>query len=212
MIMWAAQPQRGPASPPGQYAVRITANGRSATQDFSIGLDPRLLKAGITEADLHEQYKLSVQVRDRVSEANNAVIQIRSIRQQVEDRLAKVPERRRPEIKALADQMMKPLAAVEEEVYQTRLRSGQDPLNFPIKLNNKIAALAGVIEASDNKPTDQSYEVFKELSAALDKMLAQKDEVLKRELTRVNAAIKRQRLEPIDPAAKLPPAKPPTEQ
>ena len=124
-----------------------------------------------------------------------------------------MPERRRAEIKALADQMMKPLAAVEQEVYQTQLRSNQDALNFPIKLNNKIAALAGVIEASDSKPTDQSYAVFKELNAALDKLLAQRDDVLKRELTRVNAAIRRQRLEPIDPAAKpaAPAPKPPTQ-
>ena len=59
---------------------------------------------------------------------------------------------------------MKPLTAVEEEVYQVKNRSGQDPLNYPIKLNNKIAALSGVVEARDNKPTDQSYAVFKELS------------------------------------------------
>jgi hypothetical protein len=215
MIMWAAQPQRGPASPPGNYSVRISANGETQTRNFSIGLDPRLKAQGITEADLHEQYKLSVQVRDAVSAANNAVVQIRSIRQQVEDRIAKVPERRRAEIKALADQMMKPLTAVEEEVYQVRNQSSQDPLNYPIKLNNKIAALAGVIEAAESRPTDQSYEVFKELNAALDKLLAQRDDVLKRELQRVNAAIKRERLAPIDPAAKPPaPVKPtnPTQQ
>jgi hypothetical protein len=209
MIMWAAQPQRGPASPPGDYSVRISANGQTQTRSFSIGLDPRLKAQGITEADLHEQYKLSVQVRDAVSAANNAVVQIRSIRQQVADRIAKVPERRRAEIKALADQMMKPLTAVEEEVYQVRNQSSQDPLNYPIKLNNKVAALAGVIESSESKPTDQSYEVFKELNAALDKLLAQRDEVLKRELQRVNAAIKREKLAPIDPAAKPPaPVKP----
>jgi photosystem II stability/assembly factor-like uncharacterized protein len=215
MIMWAAQPQRGPASPPGNYAVRISANGQTQTRNFSVGLDPRLKAQGITEADLHEQYKLSVQVRDAVSAANNAVVQIRSIRQQVEDRIAKVPERRRAEIKALADQMMKPLTAVEQEVYQVRNQSSQDPLNYPIKLNNKIAALAGVIEAAESKPTDQSYEVFKELNAALDKLLTQRDDVLKRELQRVNAAIKREKLAPIDPAAKPPaPVKPtnPTQQ
>jgi hypothetical protein len=92
-------------------------------------------------------------------------------------------------------------------VYQVRNQSSQDPLNYPIKLNNKIAALAGVIESAESKPTDQSYEVFKELNAALDKLLAQKDDVLKRELQRVNAAIKREKLAPIDPAAK-PPAPP----
>ena len=67
--------------------------------------------------------------------------------------------------------MLVPLTAVEEEVYQVRNRSGQDPLNYPIKLNNKIAALIGVIESADNKPTDQSVEVFNELSAQLDAQL-----------------------------------------
>jgi photosystem II stability/assembly factor-like uncharacterized protein len=209
MIMWAAQPQRGPSSPPGTYAVRITAHGQTQTRNFSVGLDPRLKAQGVTEAHLHEQYKLSVQVRDAVTAANNAVIQIRSIRQQVEDRIAKVPERRRAEIKALADQMMTPLTAVEEEVYQVQNQSSQDPLNYPIKLNNKIAALAGVIESAESQPTNQSYEVFKELNAALDKLLGQKDDVLKRELQRVNAAIKREKLAPIDPAVKPPaPTKP----
>ena len=215
MIMWAAQPQRGPASPPGEYTVRVSALGENAARTFRIGLDPRLAKQGITEADLHEQYKLSVQVRDKVTEANNAVIQIRSIRDQVNERLAKVPERRRKEIQALADGLMKPLTAVEEEVYQVRNRSGQDPLNYPIKLNNKIAALSGVIESADSKPTDQTYEVFKELSALLDQQLAQKEATLKAQLQRLNAALKREKLAPIDPAAKpAPPAKPtdPTQQ
>jgi photosystem II stability/assembly factor-like uncharacterized protein len=210
MIMWAARPERGPASPPGEYTVRISAGGQNATRTFRIGLDPRLAKQGITEADLHEQYKLSVQVRDKVSEANNAVTQIRSIREQVKDRLDKVPERRRKEIQALADGLMKPLTAVEEEVYQVRNRSSQDPLNFPIKLNNKIAALSGVIESADNKPTNQSYELFKELSALLDKQLAQRDATLKAELQRLNAALRREKVDAIDPAKKPtpPPPKP----
>jgi len=210
MIMWAAQPQRGPASPPGEYTVRISALGDTATKTFKIGLDPRLAKEGITEADLHEQFKLSSQVRDKVSEANLAVIQIRSIREQIAERLAKVPERRRKEIQAIADGLMKPLTAVEEEVYQVRNRSSQDPLNYPIKLNNKIAALSGVIEAADSKPTDQTYTVFDELSGALDAQLKQKDATLARELQRLNAALKREKVEAVDPNKKPAPAKPTT--
>jgi len=214
MIMWAAQPQRGPSSPPGQYNVRISALGETATRSFNIGLDPRLKAVGISEADLHEQYKLSAQVRDKVSEANNAVIQIRSIREQVNERMAKVPERRRAEIQAIADGLMKPLSVVEEEVYQVRNRSGQDPLNYPIRLNNKIAALSGVIESADNKPTDQSYEVFKELSTELDAQLQKLQATLKTELRRMNAAFQREKIAPVDPNAKPapPPAKAPTSQ
>ena len=172
MIMWAAQPARGPASPTGNYTVRITANGETKTRDFDIGIDPRLVAEGISEADLRAQFALSMQVRDKVSEANQAVIDIRSLREQINQRLQKVSARRKNEIQKLADAVMVPLTQVEEEAYQVRNRSGQDPLNYPIKLNNKIAALSGVIESADHKPTDQSVEVFKELSAQLDAELA----------------------------------------
>jgi len=209
MIMWAAQPQRGPAAPTGRYTVRVTANGQTETRDFNITLDPRLVAAGITEADLAEQFNLSRRVRDKVSEANQAVIDIRNIRDQVNQRLQKVTGRRKVEIQKLADSLLQPLAQVEEEAYQVRNRSGQDPLNYPIKLNNKIAALAGVIESADNKPTDQSVEVFNELSAQLDAQLKKMQQTLTTELPRLNAALRREKVEVVDPKAKpAPPARP----
>jgi photosystem II stability/assembly factor-like uncharacterized protein len=212
MIMWAAQPQRGPASPPGSYSVRITANGETRTRPFTVGLDPRLLADGITEAHLHEQFKLSSNVRDKVTEANTSVIKIRTIRDQVNKALEKVSARRKSEIQALADALMKPLTLVEEEVYQVRNRSSQDPLNYPIKLNNKIAALMGIIESADNRPTDQTYQVFEELSKELDAQLDKMNATLKTELPRLNAALRREKVPEVDPNAKppAPPQKPAT--
>jgi photosystem II stability/assembly factor-like uncharacterized protein len=212
MIMWAAQPQRGPASPPGKYVVRVSANGETKTRDFSIGLDPRLKADGITEEFLHEQFKLSSQVRDRVTDANMAVIQIRGLRDQVNERMKKVPERRRAEIQKIADGLMKPLAAVEEEVYQVRNRSGQDPLNYPIKLNNKIAALMGIVESADHRPTDQTYEVFKELSAELEKQLQTMKTTVDRELPRLNAALQREKVDAVDVKAAATIKPPPSKQ
>lgn len=210
MIMWAAQPQRGPAAPTGRYTIRITANGETKTRDFTVAIDPRLKDDGITEADLLEQFKLSMRVRDKVSEANQAVIDIRNIREQVNQRLQKVSARKKIEIQKLADGLMQPLTAVEEEAYQVKNRSGQDPLNYPIKLNNKIAALVGVIESADARPTDQSVEVFNELSAQLDAQIEKMKQTLKTELPRLNAALKREKIDAVDPAAKpvAPPARP----
>ena len=202
MIMWAAQPQRGPAAPTGRYTIRITANGETRTRDFTVGLDPRLKSAGIIEADLLEQFKLSLRVRDKVSEANQAVIDIRNIRDQVNQRLQKVSPRKKAEIQKLADGLLQPLVVVEEEAYQVKNRSGQDPLNYPIRLNNKIAALSGVIESADSKPTDQSVEVFNQLSAQLDAQLYKMRETLKTELPRLNAALKREKIDAVDPTAK----------
>ncbi len=144
-----------------------------------------------------------------MTDANSAVIRIRGIREQVDDRLKKIPERRRAEVQRLVDALMKPLTAVEEEVYQVRNRSSQDPLNYPIRLNNKIAALMGVIESADHRPTDQTYEVFKELSAQLEKQLQQMNATIKTELPRLNAALKRDKVDAVDPDAK--PSPPPAE-
>jgi len=188
--------------------VRITANGETKTREFSIALDPRLAAAGISEADLAAQFALSMRVRDKVSEANQAVLDIRNLRDQVNQRLQKVSARKKVEIQKLADGLMQPLTAVEEEAYQVKNRSGQDPLNYPIRLNNKIAALSGVIESADNKPTDQSVAVFDELSKQLDAQLEKMRQTLKTELPRLNAALRREKIDAVDPAAK--PASPAT--
>jgi hypothetical protein len=125
----------------------------------------------------------------------------------------KVPQRKKKEVQAIADSLLKPMAVVEEEVYNTKLRSGQDPLNFPIRLNNKIAALQGVVESSDNKPTDQTYVVFKELSAKLDAQMQKLQQSLKADLPRLNAALKREKIAEVDPNKKpAPPAPAKTEK
>jgi photosystem II stability/assembly factor-like uncharacterized protein len=201
MIMWAAQPQRGPAAPPGKYAARITANGETKTMAFEIGLDPRLGADGITVEDLREQFALSAKIRDKVTEANQAVITIRGLRDQVNERMQKIPPRRKAEIQKLADSLLATLATVEAQVYQVKNRSSQDPLNYPIMLNNKIAALSGVVESADHKPTAQSYEVFTELTQALDAQLGAMKKTLDGDLPRLNNALRREKLVPVDPAA-----------
>jgi len=195
LIMWAAQPSRGPVAPPGTYSVRVTAGGESKTLGFTIGVDPRL--EGVTAEHLQEQFNLSVKIRDAVTNANAAVIQVRAIRAQVKERMDKVPAKRRAEIQKLVDGLLGPLTAAEEEVYQVKNHSFEDPLNFPIKLNNKIASLSGVVESADARPTDQSYAVFKVLSERLDKELATVKRALDTELPRVNAALKREKVEEI---------------
>jgi hypothetical protein len=89
------------------------------------------------------------------------------------------------------------LTSVEGEIYQYRNRSSQDPLNYPIRLNNKLAALQGSVEGGDAKPTDQSYAVFKDLSARLDKELARLEAVVQAEVPAFNSLLAGLKLEPI---------------
>jgi uncharacterized coiled-coil protein SlyX len=124
-----------------------------------------------------------MQIRDKTTEANEMVITIRELKKQMDDR-----QKQNAELKTLFDPLRKKLSAVEEEVYQVQNRSGQDPLNFPIKLNNKIAALERVVETGDGKPIASSYTVFKELSDQLAAQRARLDAALK-DLPAVNQQV-----------------------
>ena len=142
MIMWAAS-TRGPAAPPGRYQVRVTAAGETKTQDVEIRRNTAV--PGVTDADLQAQFDLAMRISERVSEANRAVIRIRDIKEQITDRIGKASD---GAIKTAGQALIEKLTEVEGEIYQHRLRSGQDPLNYPIRLNNKLAALQGDIQRS----------------------------------------------------------------
>lgn len=193
MIFWAAG-LTGPMVPPGTYTVRMTVGEGAAaqTQTFAIRQDPR---SGASLADVQAQYDLLVQIRDRTSEANQAVLTIRGLKAQVTDRLAKAGNR--GALERLTGPMVTQLSAIEEQVYQVRNRSGQDPLNYPIRLNNQIAALAGVVASAEARPTRQSYEVFEMLRGALAVEMGKLDAALGAPLVAVNRELARQGLAPI---------------
>ena len=204
LIMWAGS-TRGPQAPPGQYAVRLTAGGVSRTQRFEIRRNTNA--PNVTDADLLEQFTLARQINDRVSSANDAVVRIRNLKAQITERVGKTSN---AAVKKSGGALADRLTDVEGEIYQYRNRSSQDPLNFPIRLNNKLAALQGTVESGDYKPTAQSYAVFKELSARLDKELARLDALVKTELVAFNRQLTGARLEAVKdvPTSPVPPSPP----
>jgi hypothetical protein len=88
-----------------------------------------------------------------------------------------------------AREITEALSEVENAIYQTKNRSRQDPLNFPIRLNNKIAGLTGTVSSADAKPTQQSYDVFEDLSGQLQVQLDRLDEIIATEIPAFNAAM-----------------------
>jgi photosystem II stability/assembly factor-like uncharacterized protein len=187
MILWAAN-VTGPLVPPGTYKVRLTVNGAPvATETFKILPDPRV-KA--TLAEWQEQSRLALQIRDRFSEANDAVKEIRRVKSELADREPKLPAAQQDAFKALARPFLAAISAVEDSLYQTKNRSGQDPLNYPIRLNNRIGALLGVVQSSDGRPTEQSYAVFKVLSTELSTQLTTLRQRMAADLPKLNAMLR----------------------
>jgi hypothetical protein len=189
MILWAGE-MRGPRVAPGMYQVRLTVDGQTTSQSFEVKPDPRL---STSAADYAKQLELGLKIRDKVTETHNAIIQIRDVRKQVDDLLKRVAGQ--PGFKVINDAatpLKKNLTAVEESLYQTKNRSSQDPLNFPIRLNNKLAALAGVVQSADAAPTDQSYAVYDELVVQIDAQLAKLAQIMKTDVPAFNQLVRDQ--------------------
>ena len=181
MVLWSASPKMGPVAVPGTYHVRLTAAGVTETQDLVVEKDPRL---NVTQEDLQKQFDLASKLRDQVSQADTMVSEVRQIRKQVEEAV-----KGSADLKPQADAMMAKFTAVEEALYQVKNRSDQDPLNFPIRLNNIIGALARSVMAGDAAPTAQAYEVEKDLAGQLEVQQKAFDQVVKDELAKLNATL-----------------------
>jgi hypothetical protein len=195
MILWAAS-VTGPLVPPGAYKVRMTVAGKPiATEAFNVFPDPRV-KA--TLAEWQEQSRLALQIRDRFSEANDAVKEIRRIKTEVADREGKMPTAQQDAFSALSSAFTTALSEVEDSLYQTKNRSGQDPLNYPIRLNNRIGALLGVVQSSDGRPTQQSYDVYKVVSTELTKDLDKLHRLTSTNLPKINALLRAAGLKEIE--------------
>ena len=156
MILWGGS-VAGPFAPPGRYRVRMTADGREQSQPLVVRRHP-LFSA--TDADLEAQFELATKIRDTLSEANNAVIRIRELKAQVAERLEKSGDSR---LTAAGEALRKSLAPVEEAIYQVRNQSGQDPLNFPIRINNRLASLLSSVNRGDGAPLGEVPAIFEDL-------------------------------------------------
>jgi photosystem II stability/assembly factor-like uncharacterized protein len=191
MVLWGAT-TNGPTVLPGAYQARLTVDGKTLSQPFTVKKHPW---RQVSDADLQEQFELASRIRDKVNEANNAVINIRRIKRELADR---VDKSKNADVKAIAEQLQKELTSVEEDMYQVRNQSNQDPLNFPIKTNNRLASLLRVIESGDGKPLGNVEPIFNDLQAELKAETERLQRALTTFLPRLNQQVQRLGLQPIN--------------
>ena len=184
LIMWAAG-LTGPKSYPGTYYVKLNVGESSMMESFKILKDERSLS---TNEDLREQFEFLIEVRDKVTEIHKTIKQIRSTRDQLHSLSDKLSEKHE-EISNSIENVITKITKIEENLYQTKNRSGQDPLNFPIRLNNKLAHLTSVAGRGNFKPTDQMYGVRDELVKLIDVELQKWNEIKDSELDKINSMI-----------------------
>ncbi len=185
LILWNGNVD-GPKVAPGKYTAKIKYEKDSVNFSFVIKGDPNY---AMTEKDYDDQVGMLLKIRDKFSEVQLAIKNIRAVRTQINDFTSRINLKSNAEIKKAADSITKQITTIEEALYQTKSKSGQDVLNFPIRLNDKISGLYGVASSGYNPPSKQVIETFAELSAQADKQLNMLKKVMNEDLLAFNKLI-----------------------
>ena len=187
LILWGGGLE-GPEVVPGEYQVRLTAFGATQIRNFQVRKDPRLQT---TAEDYAKRFELGKKIRDKLTETHEAIVRIRDVR----DQLKAVADRAQTvsadtTLAAASRVLSKKLTTVEEALYQTKNASSQDPLNFPIRLNNKLSLLTGTVGDAESAPTAQSYAVYDDVSGKIDVQLATLKKLLSEDLAAFNRLVR----------------------
>jgi photosystem II stability/assembly factor-like uncharacterized protein len=193
---------KGPEALPGTYQVRLTVLGKAYTAPLQIEPDPRLK---VTQTDLQKQFDLLIKIREKVTQTDDAINQIRDLREQINTINKRLKGDPRAKVVADAGKSLdEKMTEVEEVLIQTKAKSGQDVLNFPIRLNNQLVALGGVVASAASAPTQQSYEVFDMLAKSVDEQLAKWKTIVATDVKAYDDIVKQQDIPALIP--KLPSA------
>lgn len=189
LILWADM-KTGPTAVPGEYTATLTVNGESQSVNFNVVPDPR---SPSTPEDFAAQFAFVKEARDLLSRTHDEISNIRSLRAQMDGlktRLEGADDTATEPLVAEIDAINAAMTSIEEALYQTQNQSRQDPLNYPIRLNNKLVSLMRSVAGGDAAPTAQAVAVKQELSAAITSQLDALSELLGSRVPALNAQIK----------------------
>lgn len=166
-ILWAGNTS-GPMAVPGTYTVRMHIGEEMVgEQQFEVKKDPRLVD--VSQEDLIAQFELIQTINAKLDTTHKAINEIRSVTSEINSMMAEI--KGNEALSERVKELTQAISEIEQELVQTKAEAIQDVLNFPIKLNNKLAALKSTVATGYGRPTAQQYAVFEDLAAKVDVQL-----------------------------------------
>ena len=181
----------GPKAAPGQYFYKVKAEKDSVEGSFNIKANPVY---NLSQQDYEEQFNFLIAIRDKFNDIQKAGKNIRDIRKQINEFMDKQGKDVPKEIKQQADTINKQMTAIEEALHQTKAKSGQDVLNYPIRLDDKISGLYDFASSGNCAPAKQVKEAFAELGGQADIQLNNLKKMLDEDLVKFNTMIREKAL------------------
>ena len=192
MILWWANLD-GAKAVPGSYKVHLNVNGTNQSETFKILPDPR---AEVSVADMQKQYDFISSINETIDKAHQSIKKIRKINENLDAFTKKYKDNETTKALVEKAKMMKEnFSDIEKALYQTKNRSNQDPLNFPIKLTNKLGHLNSLVSIDDFPPTEQDIAVKNEMTAKINTQLDAFNALVEKEMKDFNAQFNALKLE-----------------
>ncbi len=185
MILWWASLE-GAKVVPGEYKASLSVNGEEMSRNFRVLPDPRS-EASLEE--MKEQYVFVSEINETIDRAHKSIKKIRKINTQL-DAFVKQYDKNDEvtELVKQAKELKSSFSDIEKALYQTQNQSNQDPLNFPIRLTNKLGHLNSLVTMDDFAPTAQDVQVKNELTSQIVKELDAFDSLVSDEIQKFNRA------------------------
>ncbi len=172
--------------------------GKSETAELELDTDPRVKTP---QADLEKQLELGLKIRSGIALVDEAIIQIRDVRAQLETLPKRLSSRDQAKmISAAADAINKKMTAVEDALINANIKATEDSLNYPLRLNNQLSTLAAFVDSADSAPTAQDYAAFEFLNAKVEAQPAAWKETVSKDLAALNETIRRENIPVVFPA------------
>ena len=190
MILWNGVPGSITA-PPGAYYARFKVEKDSVEVPFTVKADPNYK---ITQQQYDEQFNFLWTVREKFNETQKAIKDLRALRTQVTSFLTLQGKDVPKEVKSAGDSITQKLTAIEETLYQTKAKSSQDVLNYPIKLNDKLSGVFDAANSGQTAPNKQVRDVYQGLATQVDAELAKLKALKERDIPAFNDLIRQKAL------------------
>jgi len=190
MILWTGVPGAITAAP-GNYFAKFKSGKDSVEVPFTVKADPNYK---ISQQDYEAQFAFLQEVQNKFNEVQKAIKNIRTVRSQINDFTSRLGKDMPKEVKQMADTINKQMTAVEETLYQTKAKSGQDVLNYPIKLNDKLGGIFDVAASGNMAPSRQVKESYADIAAQCDAALAKLKKIFETDVPALNELIRQKTL------------------
>ncbi len=175
-MYYSASRGNGPLAVPGTYTVELNVKGEVYSKPLEVRMDPRWK---ISAQDLEMQFNVSSEVVGLINESQEKLSEMRGIVSQITKFISLTEGKDyHKEVKDLGNSIIESIKKVENNLYQDKIETSQDEINYPRKWTNHITHLYDRLTTDDQAPNDGMLDRVQELKSDYERYINPYQEIV----------------------------------